>query len=74
MKILVIRAYDHFSTDDKTESEVVVQFIGEYTGEDENYIFLRHCKADIHNPESAEELHKVLKCAIKDSEEYILKK
>ena len=61
---MVVYAYDHFSTEDREESQVVVQFVGEYIGEDENYLFLRHCKADIQDEHSAEEVHKIFKPAI----------
>lgn len=61
---MMIEVLDHFSTEIVGEREVIARFIGEYSGEDDNYIFLRHVKADIKNEDSAEEVHKVLKKVI----------
>lgn len=65
----MIEVLDHFSTEIVGEQEVIARFIGEFHGEDDNYIFLRHVKADINNEESAEEIHKVLKKVIVRKEE-----
>lgn len=69
MKVMVIIAFDHFSTERKEESKCLTLFIGEYLGEDKNYISLRHIKANINDENSAEEIHKVLKKVIVQSKE-----
>lgn len=68
----MIEALDHFSTEIIGEQEVITRFIGEFIGENDNYIFLRHLKADIKNEDSAEEIHKVLKKVILRKEEFEL--
>ncbi len=62
--VYLIDALDHFSTVNKAEKMCISRFVGEYVGEDDNYIILRHIKADIQDDDSAEELHKVLKSTI----------
>ena len=69
MKISMIEAYDHFSTDNNEEN-CIARFIGEIIGEDDRYIRLRHIKADIENIESAEEVHCILKVAIKERNDF----
>jgi len=71
-KIMMIEALDHFSTEFVEEDEVIARFIGEFIGEDDNYISLRHVKADINNEDSVEEVHKVLKKVIVRKEEFEL--
>lgn len=69
---MMIEALDHFSTEFVEEDEVIARFIGEFIGEDDNYISLRHVKADINNEDSVEEVHKVLKKVIVRKEEFEL--
>jgi len=64
MSVWVVDAWDHSSTDDKSESNCIVRFIGEYVGVDDNFIYLRHIKADLNTMDSAEEIHRVFKPAI----------
>lgn len=64
MRIAVIQARDHFSTDDPTEKSCIVLFIGEIIEETDIYIRLRHIKANLYGVNSAEEYHCVLKSAI----------
>lgn len=64
MKIMVIDALDHFSTEVDIEPHCIVRFIGEYIGENDDYIALRHIKANIDDENSAEEIHKILKKVI----------
>jgi len=64
MKVMVVEALDHFSTEVNIEPHCIARFIGEYIGENENYIALRHIKANIDDENSAEEIHKILKKAI----------
>lgn len=64
IKLMIIDAFDHFSTDNFEEIECFVRFIGEIIAETEDYITLRHCKADIKNNNSAEETHNIYKPAI----------
>lgn len=70
---MMIEVLDHFSTEFIGEDEVIARFIGEFIGEDDNYIYLRHIKADVNNEDSAEEIHKVLKKVIVRKEEFELK-
>lgn len=69
---MMVEALDHFSTEIVGEHEVIARFIGEYIGEDENYIMLRHIKADLKDEDSGEEIHKVLKKVIVRTEEFEL--
>lgn len=61
VSLMVLDALDNFSTTDMNELRCVARFIGELVGEDEDYYFLRHIKADLLMDKSAEEIHKVLK-------------
>jgi len=41
IKILIVDALDHFHGNDLESKKCIMQRIGEYIGEDENYIWLR---------------------------------
>ncbi|KKM63529.1 hypothetical protein LCGC14_1510590 [marine sediment metagenome] len=64
MILMVVEALDHFSTEVVIEPHCIARFIGEYMGENDDYIALRHIKANIDDENSAEEIHKILKKAI----------
>ncbi|MCA1800641.1 MAG: hypothetical protein LC650_05055 [Actinobacteria bacterium] len=62
-RFVYVEALDHFSSD-SNDKRCVAGFVGEVVGEDDVYLRLRHVKADVHDSNSAEETHNVLKGAI----------
>lgn len=64
MKLMIIEALDHFSTNDRNFDECIARISGELVDENEKYYILRHFKGDILDQNTFEELHYVLKAAI----------
>lgn len=64
IEIWIVHALDHYSSDDRNEEACIVRYIGEKIGENDNFIILRPCKADINNDDSGEDIYFVLKGAI----------
>ena len=69
-KVVVIHARDHFSTDNHDEDNCIVQFVGVIIEENEIYVTIRYIKADILKKNSGEEVHKIVKSAIIDRQEF----
>jgi len=62
-EIRIIDVLDHFTTD-SNEDRVVARFIGEFVGENDDYIMLKHITSNINIDDSIEEVSKLVKKAI----------
>jgi len=63
IEIRIIDVLDHFTTD-SNENKIIARFIGEFVGEDDDYITLRHIIADINLEKNCNEVSKLVKKAI----------
>ena len=63
-KVLIVRAIDHFRTDDITTENCILKYIGEYVSEDDNYLVLRYSDVYFGEKQDSEKLIKIIKSAI----------
>lgn len=64
MKLMIIEALDHFSTNNREYDECIARISGELIDENEKYYIIRHFKGDILDQNTFEELHYILKAVI----------
>lgn len=71
IKVLIVEALDHFRTTNINTKTCTLRYVGEYAGEDENYIFMRYKNIYFDDREETEKIFKVIKKAILSIREFI---
>ena len=64
--IIRVIVFDHFTSENKEETECLAEFIGQFVSENEFYLKIRSAKADLNNINSAGDYHNIFKPAIKE--------
>jgi len=70
-KILIVEALDHFRTTNINTKTCTLRYVGEYAGEDENYIFMRYKNVYFDDREEIVKIFKVIKNTILSIREFI---